>query len=271
MSEDQKALAVKETAGALGIPEELVGFSGLEGIDASTFIIPRIKIVQPTTREADATPGKLRINLTGDEFGSIPVILIKAIQGRTLWDPKPGSDIILCRSYDFLKPDSSIEKPYSDYCAKKVKNLRGQDVLSIACDCAKWHGDTKPECTENYNLLCLQNEDLLPFWITLHGASISPVRKYLSAIALRRSRLFQWCTTLSTEMKMEPQKYYVARFSTPLPVAKEAMDSVTRTILDLGLMDIDIKRTEEAEESVAATGGEDSDNAPPKAPDFLKF
>ena len=178
MSEDQKALAVKETAGALGIPEELVGFSGLEGIDASAFIIPRIKIVQPSTRELNATQGKLRINLTGDEFGNMSIILIKALQGRTLWDPAPGSDIVLCRSYDFLKPDSSIEKPYSDYCAKKTKNLKGQDVLSLVCDYAKWHGVKKSECAENYNLLCLQSEDLLPFWITMHGGSIKPIRKY---------------------------------------------------------------------------------------------
>ena len=271
---DDKSLTLRSDPGVPGIPEELLGYTGLEGIDVSTFIIPRIKLVQPTTKEADATPGKLRINLTGDEFSSLPVIVVKAIQDRTLWSPDPKSETVLCRSYDFLKPDSSVEKPCSAACAKKITNLRKQEVLTVLCDQARWHGDKKPECSENFNLLCLQAEDLLPFWITMHGTSILPVRKYLSAIALRQSRLFQWQTDLSSEMKTEPAKHYVAKFSAPKPVTSEQSQQVMQTILELGLMDIDIRRTIEAEDTMmggpASVAAEEGDNAPPPAPDWVQ-
>jgi hypothetical protein len=262
------ALALRDEAGLPGIPEELQNFTGFEGIDASAFVIPRIKIVQPTSKEG--TAGALRINLTGDEFTTLPIIVIKAIQGRTMWDPDPKSDEVLCRSYDFLTPDSSIEKPYSPTCAKKITNLRKQEMISPVCDQAKWHGDEKPACAENYNLLCLQAEDMLPFWITLHGASINVVRKYLSAIALRRCRLFQWQTDLSTEVRTEPQKHYVAKFSTPLPVPADLAGQVVSTIMDLNLTTVDIRRTFEAEEAAAEGGeGADEQGEAPQAPGWV--
>jgi hypothetical protein len=265
------ALEVRAAAGLPGLPEELSGFTGLEGLDASSFVIPRIKIVQPTSKEG--TPGTLRINLTGDEFSDLPVIVVKAIQGRILWDPDLTKEKALCRSYDFMTPDPSIENPFSSACAKRVKNLRGQDILTPACDQAKWIGEKKPECSETYNLLCLQAEDFLPFWISLAGASIAPVKKYLSAIALRRSRLFQWETILATEQRTEPKRHYVAAFSTPRPLDADRANQVAQTIVDLQLASIDIRRTFEAEEAAAAEGNAphpDTGGTPaPDAPSWL--
>jgi hypothetical protein len=266
-------LIPRDQAGLPGIPDELQGFTGLEGIDVSAFVIPRIKLVQPTSKEG--TAGMYRINLTGDEFTDLPIIVIKAIQARTMWDPDPKSEEVLCRSYDFMKPDSSIIKPYSPICAKKITNLKKQEVLTVVCPQGKWRkdekgNDVKPECAETYNLLCLQAEDLLPFWITLAGVSIGPVRKYLSAIALRRCRLFQWETVLSSEMKTEPQKHYVAKFSTPKPVPTENAQVVAQTIIELNLMEADIKRTFEAEEAQAEGGEADDPGQTPKAPGWVK-
>ncbi|MGC8495055.1 MAG: hypothetical protein ACP5SH_25335 [Syntrophobacteraceae bacterium] len=261
-------------AGLPGLPEELGGFTGLEGLDASSFVIPRFKIVQPTSKEG--TPGTLRINLTGDEFASLPIILVKAIQGRVLWDPDQKNDKALCRSYDFLTPDPSIESPFSPVCAKKVLNLRRQEVLTPVCPQAKWNKDSKgkdvkPECNETYNLLCLQAEDFLPFWIALGGASIAPVKRYLSAIALRRSRLFAWETILTAEERKEPNRHYVASFSAPRPLDPERAAFVAQTIVDLGLASVDIRRTFEAEEAAAAdsAGESDSSESTPEPPSWL--
>jgi hypothetical protein len=265
------ALMSHEQAGALVIPEELANFTGLEGLDPGTMmIIPRIKIVQPTSKEG--TEGKLRVNLTGDEFDEIPIVVIKAFQGRTFWDPDPKSDKVLCRSYDFMTPDPAIEKPYSEICATHTVNAKGQKVLKTLCVEAQWRGNKeKPSCAEVINLLCIESEDFLPFWITCSGASLKPVRNFVSAIALRRCALWQWETKLSLEKRVEPQKHYVARFSAPKPLGEELFQQIGRAIVELDLQNADIRKTFEAEEA-AGTDGNGSGAAggkEPEAPNWI--
>lgn len=266
------ALATRDQAAVPGLPEELQGFSGFEGLDpSSVVIIPRIKLVQPTSKEG--TPGTFRINLTGEEFENLPIIVIKAMQGRTMWDPDPGKEDVLCRSYDFFTPDPSIEKPFAPTCAKKAMNIKKQMVTMTLCEQAKWHGETKPECSEVYNLLCLLSEDFVPFWLTIHGASIKAVRSYLSAIVLRRGALWQWDTALSSEVKTEPKKHYVTKFAIPKPLSREMLEQVQATIISLDLQSADIKRTVEMEEAQQGGDGEESDandaGAPPEKPDWV--
>jgi len=269
--QNSTALATREESSVPGLPEELQGFSGFEGLDASSMvIIPRIKLVQPTSKEG--TQGLFRINLTGEEFENLPIIVIKAMQGRTMWDPTPGKEDVLCRSYDFFVPDSSIEKPFAPACAKKAMNIKKQMVTMTLCDQARWHGETKPECSEVYNLLCLLSDDFVPFWTTIHGASIKAVRSYLSAIVLRRGALWQWSTALSSEVKTEPNKHYVTKFAIPKPLSREILEQVQATIIGLDLQNADIKRTLEMEEA-QQDGGEGSDaadaGAPPEKPDWV--
>ncbi|MGO9372703.1 MAG: hypothetical protein ACLQBD_11465 [Syntrophobacteraceae bacterium] len=272
MIPNSTALATRQAPGGLAIPEELAGFTGLEGLDpGSMMIIPRIKIVQPTSKEG--TEGKLRVNLTGDEFDDLAIVVVKAFQGRTFWDPDPKSDKVLCRSYDFMNPDPAIEKPYNDVCAVHTTNAKNQKVLKVLCPEGQWKGAThqeKPSCGEIINLLCIQSEDLLPFWISMSGASLRPVRNYVSAIALRRQALWVWKTVLSLEKRIEPNKHYVAKFSPPRPVEKDMFEMINATIIDLNLKDADIKKTFEAEEAAGADGnGDGTGEGQPDAPDWL--
>ena len=226
---------------------ELADFTGLESITQDTWIIPRIRIVQPTSREG--TAGRLIMNLTGDEYDNLPIVVVKATQGRVLWDKKnPGNDEALCRSYDFLNPDTaSIPVPPSPTCARRVVGARGKQSTKNVCPMAQWNGKEPPECSETFNLLCLLTDDLLPFWITLHGTSIQPVRRYLSAIALRRCPLWLYETVLSAEQTINDRgKFYVAKFSDTKPISKE--DEARLGPVVAGLKDADIRRTVESEE-----------------------
>jgi hypothetical protein len=124
--------------------------------------------------------------LTGDEFKALDIMVIKCVQGRVWWDKtNPSSEQALCRSFDFYRPDASIESPPSSLCAKKVPGARGGEVIKVLCPKAAW-GENKerPDCGETFNLLCILTDDQLPFWISLRGTSIAPVKKYLSAIAI---------------------------------------------------------------------------------------
>ena len=249
---------VQQNAGLPGIPDELNGYTGLEGITEESWIIPRIKIVQPTSKEG--TAGLLRLNLTGDEFSELSIIVIKANQGRVLWNPDDDAEEdVLCRSYDYLKPDDSIKSPPSPICAKFVPGRGGKQILKQVCPMSIWGKDgERPECDSTYNLLCISVDELLPFWITLSGTSIKPVKRYLSAIALRRVPLWQYSTNLSTkEQPGKKGKYYVAEFLSPKPISPELEQDITGMVISL--KDADIKRTFEEEEA-QADGSEEGGN-----------
>lgn len=253
---------VSEAGSLPAIPSELAGFTGFEGIANEAWIIPRIKIIQPTSKKG--TAGMLAMNLTGEEFDSLSIIAVKAVQGRILWDKKNRTnDKALCRSYDFLHPDASIENPPSPVCAKFVQGTSKKQVLKTLCPKGQWNGEERPECSETFNLLCLLAEDYLPFWITFHGTSIQPVRRYLSAIALRRCALWQYQTVLSTDEQIgDAGKYFTARFTPPKPIAKEMEAEIAGIVA--GLMDADIKRTFEAEEAAMDSEGGSCPDGPPE-------
>jgi len=236
------------------IPEELQGYTGFETIDPSAFVIPRMKIVQPTSKEG--TQGRLRINLTGDEFAALDVVIVKAMQGRVLWDhDNAGNEKPLCRSSDYLHPDSSIENPPSPECARQVTSTTKKTMLKPICPNAGWNGNEKPACGETWNLLCIQKDEFLPFWLSLAGTSIAPVRRYLSAIALRRCPLWQFETVISTdEQKGDRGRYFVVKFESPKPIPRELEEQLIPMVAEL--KNADIKRTFDAEEELQSAGGE---------------
>jgi len=236
------------------IPEELQGYTGFETIDPSAFVIPRMKIVQPTSKEG--TQGRLRINLTGDEFAALDVVIVKAMQGRVLWDhDNAGNEKPLCRSSDYLHPDSSIENPPSPECSRQVTSTTKKTMLKPICSNAGWNGNEKPACGETWNLLCIQKDEFLPFWLSLAGTSIAPVRRYLSAIALRRCPLWQFETVISTdEQKGDRGRYFVVKFESPKPIPRELEEQLIPMVAEL--KNADIKRTFDAEEELQSAGGE---------------
>lgn len=241
------------------IPEELQGYTGFEGIDPSAFVIPRMKIVQPTSKEG--TQGRLRINLTGDEFAAVDVVIVKAMQGRVLWDhDNAGNEKPLCRSADYFRPDSSIENPPSPECVRQVTSTTKKTMLKPVCPNAGWNGSEKPACGETWNLLCIQKDEFLPFWLSLAGTSIAPVRRYLSAIALRRCPLWQFETVISTdEQKGDRGRYFVVKFESPKPITRELEEQLIPMVAEL--KNADIKRTFDAEEELRADEGADGGNS----------
>jgi hypothetical protein len=255
------ALELREEAELPDIPRELDGFTGYEDIDPSRWIIPRVKIVQPTSKDVDATTGTLRVNVSGEEFEEIDIIVVKATQGRIWWE-EGGGDKVLCRSYDFLHPDPAIESPPSEICARRVPVVGGKKALKPVCPKSMWGaGKERPACDETFNLLCIMTDGMLPFWVTLAGMQIKPVRNYLSAVAIRRLPLWQFETTLGLTLTTNTKgKFYVARFSSPKPISREFEQEILPVVMSI--KDADIARTF-AEEEAAAEGDLDTTGMPP--------
>lgn len=255
------------------IPESLQGFTGGECLTQEDLIIPRYKIVQPTSKTGN--PGTFLCNLTGEETESLHVAVVKIHKGRIMWDKEnPSREEPLCRSYDYMTPDPSIKDPPSPLCAKMIKNPRtGKDVPVQVCKMGSWEGDERPPCGTVYNLLCISlDEDGLPFWITLHGASIKAVKNYASSVMLRRKPFWVLRTTLTLALKTEPHRHYVAQFSMPKAISPEMEEEIVPQVD--ALKDADVRRTFEAEEAAAMEwenrepGADEAED--PDKPTFMK-
>ena len=55
----------------------------------------------------------------------------------------------------------------------------------------------RPICNEVINLLGVGKDDQVPFFISVHGTQLKPVRAYLSALGLRKKSLFEYQATMS--------------------------------------------------------------------------
>lgn len=254
MGNEERELVAQTEA---GLPAEVGDFTGYEGLGTESFIIPRMKVVQPTSKEGEA--GTFTVNLTGESFTEVEAVFIKVERGRVMWDPNDSdSNEPLCRSFDFMVPDERIENPPSDRCAEKITQ-GNKSVLKQVCPKSMWGKDnSRPECDELFNaLLCTM--DGTPIWVSFAGAQIKPVRRYISAIALRRRRLFEFKTTMTLKTVTEPHKHYVVVFSAPQALEGGEIHAILPVV---GMIKGEsISRTIEHEESAAS-----DDDAPDNAP-----
>lgn len=263
---------VKEEQGEPGAvparPEDLEGFTGYDTLDPDAFVIPRLKIVQPTSK--DGTPGTFRMNLTGEEFHEMHILVVKAEQGRVMWDRENDADEPACRSYDGHVPDPSIEAPPSPVCVEEVAAKGGKLMVRPKCPMAVWGQDgERPACDSVYNLLCLSTDESLPFWLTVSGTSIGVFKRYVSGIALRRRKLFEFSTTISLEETTNKKgKFFVLAFSPPKRLSDEDLEAMSEVVA--GIRNESVQRTYEAEAAGDESGESGNGTEGVQAPDWAE-
>jgi len=175
------------------IPEDLAG-AGLEAMDRSDLVIPRARVIQPTSK-LDGKPGEFHFNLTGESKPQIHAVLVNMSKGRVLWSTDLAADP-LCASDDARAPRTP-QQGYGPTCD--------------ACPYAQW-GDANepPKCSLVYNFLAADlDDDDAPFILSLHGASIKHAKTVLSAFQLKRQPLFAKPVTISAvETKNDKGRFY---------------------------------------------------------------
>jgi len=188
--------------------------TGYEGVNSSIFVMPRMRIVQPTSKEGEA--GTFILNLSGEGFLSLHVMPIKPVAGRVYWE-KGKNDMPVCRSLDGLVPDPKVENPPSTECIRIVPVTPHRDAAKAICPLAEWGENREaPECSEVYNLLCFELDEGFPFWLQLGGTSVKPFKLFLSAMNFRKRPPWHFHTTLTlTEKEGDLGKYYVFAYSPP--------------------------------------------------------
>ena len=244
----------------------LDGFSGLEDFGKGDFIVPRVKIVQPTSKEG--TAGTFRNNLSGEEFTRITIIGVKIERGRVLWSDD-NNDEPLCRSFDGLVPDPALTSPQCAKCADPSTT-----GLKPVCPRAQWVNDPKtgknnrPDCDETLSLLAINLDgDNAPFWLQVSGMSLKPFKRLISTIALRKKKLFQFKTEFFlSEAKSDKGRYYAIDFTPPVLVEHEELVGLADIITSL--KDISIRKTFEHEDALKAASTETQGAEPSASSDI---
>jgi len=168
----RKELVVKEDAEVPAIPEALA-MAGLEEVDQSDLILPRVRVIQPTSK-LEGNQGQFHYNLTGEAVDAIHAVLLKMTKSRVCWDRENLGADPLCASNDAKTPRAAVFAPT---CA--------------ACPMAEWGADGEPPaCRLVYNFLAadLDHEDTI-FVIGLGATSVKHARRVLSTFALKRKPL----------------------------------------------------------------------------------
>lgn len=248
---DKKEENLPATTGNNALAQVTSGGTGLEQFGAEDQQIPRIVIVQPTSKIG--TAGKYRNSLLDAEdpesqFAEFRAVFLAMSKSRVLFGDELGTDP-LCRSFDALNPAPDIDKPPCKICAEETS--KGHTM--IKCPRAMWPRDyakfkgitieeaikycygnktakppadiskTPPACQLSINLLGLDIREQVggaPFMISFRRNTLKNVRNFLqhcTQYAARHKRALRHCevTLALKEQPTSKGKYFV-------PIFKEA-------------------------------------------------
>lgn len=196
---------------------------GLEDVGREDIVIPRLSIVQPTSKVG--TPGHFRDVVAGEDVKRLEgLVPLKWRKGRVFFE-KPEDKEPCCASDDRVRPAKRIEHPVRDVCA--------------GCPASGWteeNGKRKhPKCQETYTLLCVWRGS--PYFLTFKSSAIGPVKRLLTQLSLTAARLRKDAFAFRFDVGLEEQvftvgKAFVPKFENLKPIADAAEVETYASIFD---------------------------------------
>lgn len=181
-----------------GLPEEYRTPGGIpigtEDIRSEDILLPRLRIVQPTSLDSEDAMGEIRNSVTEETYEKIIVIPLTVRHGRILFPPEETHSGPICRSTDAIV---STEGQNCKECLKS--HWGGED------------GHEPPLCAETIDFPCLL-EDGTMCALSLKRSAIKEAKKLISIVKFKNVPFFFLRLEVSTE-KGEGQKgvYYVPK------------------------------------------------------------
>lgn len=216
------------------------GIEGLEDVDASDVVLPRLQI--------DHKAALFRDNLSKQEFAELDLIILGLIKQRIMWaDDTDDGDKPLCKSPDFthgfpnVHPDTPRDKQFpwaksnfrpEDFPPGSPTSLNGLVTLPCeSCTFKEWDkGDWKiPPCSEQhtYAVLYLSNPDdpvedarWTPALLTFQKTGIKPSKSYISSFVQAGQAMF----TVRTKVSLTPAKRGTVEYAVPMFRKGESTD-----------------------------------------------
>lgn len=200
--------------GAVAIPDYMT--AGLEDVEASDLVMPRVNIDHKTAEYVNS--------LSGERYASLDCIVLGLIKGYVLWPAKQGdNDVPLCKSLDHKigRPEEGFpwEAAGFDQAALPVDPITGGPCASCAdCPLKEWNShptEGKPWCSEQYTFVLLLPDGRGGYGgaalLTLQRSAIKATKGYITAFQSISSPMFVAVTTLG----LTPEKRGSNQYATP--------------------------------------------------------
>lgn len=217
--------------------------------DGSEAFVEHFGLAMPRLKTDFGRNGKGWVDdLTGGSMTELRIVILAQPPSRTFWhktiDEGGGGSIPDCKSTNLLAdaPDDNVPDPQAPKCS--------------ACQWSQWAEDLdgkriKPKCSEAVNVLAYDVPGEKFMWIPFRGTSISPYRKYVSALMSRRIPIFgvETHVTLTAE-KSGSLEWLVAKFDIGGPLEP----AIVRPLREMAKRAM--QTWESAADDLAATAGE---------------
>jgi len=183
-----------------------LGLRGVESLKPGPMIL-----VQPTTEVEGVSPGLFLDKLSGETWKTIKFVPLSISFPRKKY---PSAKFVkgerpICQSYDGLRPVTGNPDlvPQAPNCA--------------VCPHSKWgkNKSDRPSCGEKGNLLLIEQDSTLPFYLQVTGKSVTPVKRLQTAIersaVMTRARngrivnIFDYVVTATTKKDQGSPTYII--------------------------------------------------------------
>jgi hypothetical protein len=227
---------------------------GLEGLDRSDYKLPKIKLIQANSIEAQKSkcPAGWFLNtVTGETYENLKCHLLVLGKSRVKWKkPFKRGEEPDCRSFDaIIKFDSS----------KSCKSCPDADWSKIPA------GENKPACNMSYVWLGVTaDEHQQIFRLIAPGMSVGPTKDFINTIVPKKYPAFVYNVELSSEQQENEQGvFYVLKYDIKGVITKDEfkpLEELASGMRDMFMETIksDVTNAVAGEEDEAMAGGEAS-------------
>jgi len=167
-----------------------------------------IELVQKTSRQEGAIPGKFRITSTNEHFDQMRVVLLaQPIEQRVYYlkNNEFSNNSKLCFSLDAVRPHPRAKEPQAINCS----------VCSKGDSCwKKWYETHKPEdlppCKKYWHCVLADRTTQMIYYLNIRGTSIAPFEQSMQNLA----RLF---AAMTANVNLHNKKLAEGQEPMPMP------------------------------------------------------
>lgn len=177
-----------------------------------------LELVQKTTRQEGAEPGKFRNTATNEHYPEMKLVMLVEPQEQRAYYKKGNEfskDSKLCFSVDNVQPHQRAKEPPALYCATCPKG----DV-----NWETWRKDKRPEnlpqCSKFWHLVVADRVTQMIYYFNIKGTSVTPFEQQMQNLARLIASMEANVNAENKQIKAAYEKALAADPKTPAPVYK---------------------------------------------------